>query len=218
MQYLAEAVNSIRLLTEEATEGKPKKYYIEGIYLQSELVNNNGRKYPKEIMKREVDKYINEKINKNRALGELGHPSKPEINYAKASHKIISLVEDGNDYIGKAVIMNTPRGKIVKGLIDEDVCLGVSSRALGSVKATSNGVNVVCEDFMLITPADIVYDPSAPDAFVTSLMENKEWVWQNGILVEHEKQIKDNINTESKRGLNEKKLLDIFNDILNKYY
>ena len=217
MKLLAESVNDVQLLTEEATDGNPKKYYIEGIYLQSDVVNKNGREYPKDIMYREVQKYINEKINKNRALGELGHPAKPEINYAKASHKIISLVEDGNNWIGKAVIMNTPRGKIVKGLMDENVCLGVSSRALGSVKTLPTGVNRVCEDFMLITPADIVYDPSAPDAFVSSLMENKEWVWENGLLVEHEKQIKDHINKQSKQ-LNEKKLLEIFNDILNKYY
>jgi len=180
MRLITEITELIKpqVLTEA---GGQKSYYIQGPFLQAEIKNRNGRIYPRDILQREVLRYTKELISENRALGELGHPESPAINLDRVSHKIVELKEDGNDYIGKAKIMDTPNGRIVKSLIDEGVKLGVSSRGVGSLTSTSEG-NVVGEDFYLATAADIVADPSAPDAFVRGIMEDKEWVWQNGIL------------------------------------
>ena len=206
--------NTVELFTEE-TDGK-KTYYIEGIFLQADVKNRNGRLYPYNIMKNQVNEYIEKYVNDNRALGELGHPPNPSVNYDKVSHKIVSLQENSKNFIGRAKIMDTPKGKIVKTLMDEGVKMGASSRALGSLKEV-NGVKIVQEDFHLITAADIVSDPSAPDAFVTNLMEDKEWIWDNGNLIVLEKEIKNSINTLSKNGkLNEDTLLKVFNYILSK--
>jgi hypothetical protein len=205
---------NVEIITEGV--GTDKKYFIEGIFLQADVKNRNGRIYPYEIMSKQVNEYIEKYVNDNRALGELGHPTNPSINYDCASHKIVSLREESKNFIGKAKIMDTPKGKIVKTLMDEGVKMGASSRALGSLKEI-NGTKVVQEDFHLITAADIVSDPSAPDAFVSNLMENKEWIWENGNLIVIEKEIKTSINTLSKKGkLNEENLLKVFNYILSK--
>jgi hypothetical protein len=215
MKLLVESIdNKIQLLTEEI-EGNQKNYFIEGIYLQAGIKNKNDREYPFNVMKKEVDRYRKEVIDTNRAIGELGHPANPEINPERASHKIISLIEDGNNFIGKALILDTPQGEIVKGLLKANVSLGVSSRGLGSLKEV-NGKKYVCDDFMLVTAADIVYDPSAPDAFVTALMESKEWVWENGQIIEQEYEIKQEVNKVARTGLNEEKLLTIFKSVLNR--
>ncbi len=170
------------LVTPTMKNGK-KSYYIEGVFLQSNKTNRNGRVYPLAIMEAEVNRYNREMIVTNRALGELGHPENATINFERSSHIIKSLIKEGNDFIGKAKVMDTPYGKIAQVLIDEEVKLGVSSRALGSL-TEKNGVSVVGDDFHLTTAADIVGDPSAPDAFVRGIVENKEWVWNSGILTE----------------------------------
>ena len=162
------------------TNGK-KNYAIKGIFMQSDIKNKNGRMYPKEILQREVVRYNREFINKNRAFGELGHPDGPTVNLERVSHMITKLSPEGKNFIGEAKIMDTPYGKIVKGLIDEGAQLGVSSRGMGSL-VQKNGANYVGKDFYLATAADIVADPSAPDAFVEGIMENKEWVWDNGVI------------------------------------
>ena len=181
MKLITENIEDIQVLTEES-EGK-KNYYIEGIFLQGDLTNRNGRNYPVNILEREVNKYNENFVGTGRALGELGHPDGPTINLDRVSHKILSLKREGNNFIGKAKLLETPMGKIAKSLLDDGVKLGVSSRGLGSM-TEKNGVNYVGEDFMLATAADIVADPSAPDAFVDGIMEGKEWVWENGILRE----------------------------------
>lgn len=200
----------VQVLTEGT--GAEKQYFIEGVFLQADIKNRNGRVYPSEIMREETKRYVKEYVDTNRALGELGHPTNPSINLDRVSHKIVSLKEDGSNIIGRAKIMNTPYGKIVKNLMDEGVKLGVSSRGLGSLKE-KNGAKVVCEDFRLITAADIVADPSAPDAFVSNLMENKEWVWESGKLVEYETQIKESINKAVRNG---ESLERIFEYVLSK--
>ena len=176
MKLIKEHIEEVKLIVEAKDNGKAKDYYIEGVYLQSNLKNRNGRMYPKEIMEKEVDRYTKEYINKNRAYGELGHPDSPTINLDRVSHMIKSLKREGNNWVGKAKILDTPYGKIVKSLIDEGAQLGVSSRGLGSL-VQKDGVNLVQDDFMLATAADIVADPSAPDAFVEGVMEGKEWVF-----------------------------------------
>tara|TARA_B100001996_G_C18640003_1_gene585268 strand:+ start:917 stop:1561 length:645 start_codon:yes stop_codon:yes gene_type:complete len=181
MRLIAEEIESVKFLTED-NEGK-KNYYIEGVFLQAEIENKNGRKYPFATLQREVAKYDESSIRKGRALGELGHPDGPSINLDRVSHKIESLKEDGNNFVGRAKLLDTPMGNIAKSLLDEGVSLGVSSRGMGSLKKESN-CNIVQDDFMLATAADIVADPSAPDAFVDGIMEGKEWVWDNGILKE----------------------------------
>jgi hypothetical protein len=168
----------------ESKLGKPKEYFIEGIFLQSELKNRNGRMYPESVMDKEVGRYIKESVEKNRAYGELGHPDTPSINLDRVSHMIISLRKEGTNYIGKAKILETPMGMIARGLLDGGANLGVSSRALGSLQTNNEGVQVVQDDFMLSTAADIVADPSAPDAFVRGIMESKEWVFVDGKFVE----------------------------------
>ena len=176
MKLIKEHTEEVKLIVEAKADGKAKDYYIEGVFLQANLKNRNNRMYPRAILEKEVNRYTNEYINKNRAFGELGHPDTPSINLDRVSHMIKSLKLEGNNFIGRAKIMDTPYGKIVKSLIDEGAQVGVSSRGLGSV-AEKNGVNMVQDDFMLATAADIVADPSAPDAFVEGIMEGKEWIY-----------------------------------------
>ena len=181
MKLISEEIQDAQYLVEE-TNGK-KDYKIRGVFLQSDLKNRNGRVYPTDILSKEVKRYNAEFINKKRAFGELGHPDGPTVNLERVSHMITKLYPEGKNFIGEAKIMNTPYGKIVKGLIDEGAQLGVSSRGMGSLE-TRGGANYVKDDFYLATAADIVADPSAPDAFVEGIMENKEWIWDNGVLVE----------------------------------
>ena len=182
MKLISEEVTQSEFLVEQNAKGQ-KDYKIKGIFLQSNIKNRNGRIYPKEILAKEVTRYNKEFINKKRAFGELGHPDGPTVNLERVSHMITKLYPDGNNFIGEAKIMNTPYGKIVKGLIDEGAQLGVSSRGMGSL-INRGGKNYVKDDFYLATAADIVADPSAPDAFVEGIMEGKEWVWENGALIE----------------------------------
>ena len=204
MRLIAEELTEVKFLTEEK-EGK-KNYFIEGIFLQSEIANKNGRMYPFKTLQREVAKYHENFIRQGRALGELGHPEGPSINLDRVSHKIERLSEDGNNFVGRAKILDTPNGKIAKSLLDEGVRLGVSSRGMGSLKKEST-CNVVQDDFMLATAADIVADPSAPDAFVDGIMEGKEWVWDNGILKESAvAEIKKEIDAATLRNLQERKI------------
>tara|TARA_Y100001970_G_scaffold293019_1_gene437240 strand:+ start:989 stop:1633 length:645 start_codon:yes stop_codon:yes gene_type:complete len=204
MRLIAEEIVQVEFLSEEKN-GK-KSHFIEGVFLQSEIKNKNGRVYPQGILAREVAKYDEHHIQKGRALGELGHPEGPSINLDRVSHKIESLKEDGNNFVGRAKILETPMGNIAKNLLDEGVRLGVSSRGMGSLKE-KDGVNVVADDFMLATAADIVADPSAPDAFVDGIMEGKEWVWDNGILKESAvAQIKKEIDQATLINIQERKV------------
>ena len=182
MKFLREVVEQVQPLIVEAAGNAPKMYFIEGPFLQADIKNRNGRIYPVNTLKEEVARYNRELVQEDRALGELGHPDSPQINLPLVSHKITELTQHGRDFSGKAKILDTPNGKIVKSLIDENVKLGVSSRGVGSLTTTPNG-NIVGEDFYLATAADIVADPSAPNAFVRGIMEDKEWVW-NGVLQE----------------------------------
>jgi hypothetical protein len=205
--------DNIQTISEDAGGGK-KNYYIRGVFMESEQVNKNGRIYPSSIMEREVEKYNREYIQTNRALGELGHPQGPSLNLDRICHLIKEMKMDGNTVYGKAKILDTPYGNIVKNLIDEGVRLGVSSRGMGSLKQV-NGVNEVQADFSLAT-VDIVADPSAPNAFVNGIMEGKEWVWDNGVLAErHIASYKNTIKKASSRQLDETKL-EVFKDFLSK--
>lgn len=179
MKLITEVAESIQYIKEEKENGGG--YFIEGVFLQANKQNRNGRFYPKELMQREVARYNKEYVSQNRALGELGHPDTPAINLDRVSHIVRELREDGDNFIGKAKILDTPYGKIVKNLIDEGAKLGVSSRGLGSLKKHSNGMDLVQDDFHLATAADIVADPSAPDAFVRGIMEDKEWIFVEGV-------------------------------------
>ena len=179
MKLISEEISQAEYLVEE-TNGK-KNYKIKGIFLQSDIKNRNGRIYENDILQKEVKRYNQEFINKKRAFGELGHPDGPTVNLERVSHMITKLQPEGKNFIGEAKIMDTPYGKIVKGLIDEGAQLGVSSRGMGSL-VQKNGANYVGKDFYLATAADIVADPSAPDAFVEGIMENKEWIWDNGVI------------------------------------
>ena len=178
MKLIKESIEEVKLIVEEKL-GKGKEYFLEGVFLQSNLKNRNGRVYPTEIMAKEVNRYNEEYIKKNRAFGELGHPDSPSINLDRTAIMIKSLKQDGDNWVGKAKVMDTPYGKIVKNLIDEGAQLGVSSRGLGSLKMV-NGTNLVQDDFMLATAADVVADPSAPEAFVNGIMENAEWIYNAG--------------------------------------
>ena len=182
VKLIAEAVEEVEYITEEK-EGGGKNYKIRGIFMQADIKNRNGRIYPMEVLDEEVRNYNKKFIQQNRAFGELGHPDGPTVNLERVSHMITSLEPDGKNFIGEAKIMDTPMGKIVKNLMDEGAKLGVSSRGMGSLKQ-KGGANVVSDDFYLATAADIVADPSAPNAFVEGIMEGKEWVWNNGALVE----------------------------------
>jgi|TARA_R100000030_G_scaffold69179_3_gene52995 hypothetical protein len=204
MKLISEEILNVDFLTEE-NEGK-KRHFIEGVFLQAEVKNRNGRMYPVKTLAREVAKYDESYIQKGRALGELGHPDGPSINLDRVSHRIVSLNQEGNNFIGKAQILDTPMGNIAKSLLDEGVKLGVSSRGMGSL-VKKEGCNVVADDFMLATAADIVADPSAPDAFVDGIMEGKEWVWENGILKESAvAEIKDEIDQATLINLQERKI------------
>ena len=204
MRLIAEEITQVEFIAEEK-EGK-KNHFIEGVFLQAELQNKNGRKYPVKTLEREVAKYEEHHIRKGRALGELGHPDGPSINLDRVSHKIESLKQEGNNFIGRAKILETPMGNIAKNLLNEGVRLGVSSRGMGSLKK-EEGCNVVCDDFMLATAADLVADPSAPDAFVDGIMEGKEWVWNNGILKESAvAEIKHEIDEATLINLQERKI------------
>ena len=214
MKLITEEIESVQVLT-ETVNGK-KTLYIQGPFLQTEVVNRNGRMYRLPVMEREVKRYTEQYVNKGRALGELGHPDGPTVNLDRVSHKIVSLQREGNNFIGKAQILSTPMGKIAESLLKEGVTLGVSSRGIGSVKQNNEGYSEVGEDFMLATAADIVADPSAPDAFVQGIMEGKEWVLDGGILREQLVQkTQRRINTlVDERRLQEHKV-DLFNQFLN---
>jgi len=214
MKLISEEVTQSEFLIEQNDKGQ-KDYKIKGIFLQSNIKNRNGRIYPKEVLDKEVTRYNKEFINKKRAFGELGHPDGPTVNLERVSHMITKLYPDGNNFIGEAKIMNTPYGKIVKGLIDEGAQLGVSSRGMGSL-INRGGKNYVKDDFYLATAADIVADPSAPDAFVEGIMEGKEWVWESGVLVEKDIEAwRMEVYKAKKRELDEKKL-KVFESMLKK--
>jgi hypothetical protein len=214
MKLITEEIESVQVLT-ETVNGK-KVLYIQGPFLQTEQKNRNGRVYRRDVMEREVKRYNEQYICKGRALGELGHPDGPTVNLDRVSHKIVSLEQKGNDFIGKAQILSTPMGKIAESLLKEGVTLGVSSRGIGSVKQNPAGYMEVGEDFMLATAADIVADPSAPDAFVQGIMEGKEWVWDGGMLREKmAEQTQRRINTLVDEKLLEEYKLSLFNEFLN---
>ena len=214
MKLITEEIEQVEFLVENKN-GK-KSMYIEGVFLQGNITNRNGRMYPMETLRKEVGRYNENHIQSGRALGELGHPEGPTVNLARVSHKIVSLRESGANFVGKAKILGTPMGKIAANLVEEGVKLGVSSRGIGSLKATREGINVVGDDFMLATAADIVADPSAPDAFVEGIMEGKDWVWDGGILRERmARKTYKTINTlVDQKKLDENKL-DLFNNFLS---
>ena len=213
MKLISEEVVNAEYIVEE-NNGK-KEYKIRGIFLQSDIKNRNGRIYENDILAKEVNRYDKEFIQKGRAFGELGHPDGPTVNLERVSHMIKALTPEGKNFIGEAKIMDTPYGKIVKNLIDEGATLGVSSRGMGSL-VQKGGANYVGKDFYLATAADIVADPSAPDAFVEGIMENKEWVWNNGVLVEKDIEAwKNEIESAKMRALDEAKV-KVFSDFLRK--
>jgi len=214
MKLIREEIETVDFIVEEKN-GK-KNMFIEGIFLQGDLQNRNGRMYPMATLRKEVQRYSENHIQKGRALGELGHPEGPTVNLDRVSHKIVSLKESGSNFIGKAKLLNTPMGNIAKSLIDEGVKLGVSSRGIGSLKPTREGVNVVGDDFMLSTAADIVADPSAPDAFVEGIMEGKEWIWDGGVLREQNvaKTYREINTLVTQKQLDEKKV-ELFTSFLN---
>ena len=214
MKLITEEIASVKFITEG--KGAKKKMYIEGVFLQGDIKNRNGRMYPVNTLAKEVGRYNESFVQKGRALGELGHPDGPTVNLDRVSHKITSLKQEGNNFVGKAQLLDTPMGKIAKSLIGEGVTLGVSSRGVGSLKEDRDGCKVVGEDFMLATAADIVADPSAPDAFVSGIMEGKEWVWEGGILRESlASQTKKHINTLVDQKRLEEHKLNLFNDFLS---
>ena len=214
MKLIREEIESVNIITESI--GGKRSLFIEGIFLQGNIKNRNGRMYPLDTLRKEVNRYNESNVVSGRALGELGHPDGPTVNLDRVSHKIVSLRESGSNFIGKAKILNTPMGKIAANLIEEGVKLGVSSRGIGSLKPTKEGFNVVGEDFMLATAADIVADPSAPDAFVEGIMEGKEWVWEGSILREKfASDAKRRINTLVDQKRLEENKLDLFNEFIN---
>ena len=215
MKLITETIEDIEVLTEANTSGG-KNYKIRGVFMQADIKNRNGRVYPVETLAKEVARYTKEFINKKRAFGELGHPDGPTVNLERVSHMITSLKPEGKNFIGEAKVMDTPYGKIVKNLIDEGAQLGVSSRGMGSIQSMQ-GKNIVGKDFYLATAADIVADPSAPDAFVEGIMEGKEWVWDNGVLKSMEvEQYKEEISRTRRKQLAEVKA-NIFKDFLSKF-
>ena len=212
MKLIREEIETAKVTITEGKNGK-KSHFIEGVFLQGEIKNRNGRMYPISTLQREAVNYNKKYIEKGRALGELGHPDGPTINLDRVSHLITSLKQEGNNYVGKARLLDTPMGNIAKNLVDEGVKLGVSSRGLGSIKE-NNGIKVVCDDFMLATAADIVADPSAPDAFVNGIMEGKEWIYNNGAVQEQTvEQIKKRIDNAALNQMEEVKL-SAFNQYL----
>ena len=215
MKLISEEATNVEFLT-EATKSGGKNYFIEGIFMQANKKNRNGRIYPTEILQKEARRYTTEFIKKKRAFGELGHPDGPTVNLERVSHMIEELEEVDQNFMGRAKILDTPYGKIVKNLIDEGAQLGVSSRGMGSLKAGKNGISEVQGDFYLATAADIVADPSAPDAFVAGIMEGKGWVWDNGLLKETQIQkYKDKIEKSSRKD-RENVLVEAFKDFIVK--
>ena len=214
MKLITEEVSKVKFITEG--KGAKKKMYIEGVFLQGDLKNRNGRMYPIDTLAKEVGRYNEAFVQKGRALGELGHPEGPTVNLDRVSHRITSLRQEGKNFIGKAQLLETPMGKIAKSLISEGVTLGVSSRGVGSLREdTASGCKVVGEDFMLATAADIVADPSAPDAFVSGIMEGKEWIWEGGILREQNAaKTARKINTLVDQNALEEHKLGLFQDFL----
>lgn len=214
MKLIREEIESVEILTE--TVGGKKNLFIKGVFLQSEMVNRNGRLYPFNIMEKEVNRYNKDYVQKGRALGELGHPDGPTVNLDRVSHKITDLRQEGKNFVGKAQILSTPMGKIAESLLKDGVTLGVSSRGIGSLKDNTKGYKEVGEDFMLATAADIVADPSAPDAFVQGIMEGKEWVWDGGLLKERlANQTRIKIEKASMSRELEEQKLGLFQDFLN---
>jgi|TARA_B100002019_G_C21142552_1_gene534027 hypothetical protein len=214
MKLISEEATNVEFLTEATKSGK--NYFIEGVFMQAETKNRNGRIYPKEVLVKESKRYTKEFIEKKRAFGELGHPDGPTVNLERVSHMITELVEVDQNFMGRAKIMDTPYGKIVKNLIDEGARLGVSSRGMGSLKPGKDGIQEVQGDFYLATAADIVADPSAPDAFVAGIMEGKEWVWDNGLLKEKQiQEYKDQIEKSSRKD-REQTLVSAFEDFISK--
>ena len=214
MKLITEEVARVKFIVEG--KGAQKKMYIEGVFLQGEIKNRNGRMYPIDTLAKEVNRYNESFVKKGRALGELGHPEGPTVNLDRVSHKITSLVQEGNNFKGKAQLLSTPMGKIAQNLIGEGVTLGVSSRGVGSLKEDLHGCKVVGEDFMLATAADIVADPSAPDAFVSGIMEGKEWIWEGGILREQlAEKTQKRINTLVDQKKLEEQKLNLFNEFLS---
>jgi len=211
MKLTTENIEEVQVLEEE-TNGK-KNLYIEGVFLQGDIKNRNGRVYPFGVLEREVGRYNEQYVTIGRALGELGHPDGPTVNLDRVSHKIVSLKAEGSNFIGKAQILSTPMGKIAESLLKEGVKLGVSSRGMGSIEER-NGANYVRDDFMLATAADIVADPSAPDAFVNGIMEGKEWIWENGIIKEVNLAKYHRYISESTRKNLEERSLTVFNNFL----
>jgi len=215
MKLISEEAINVEFLT-EANKSGGKNYFIEGIFMQANKKNRNGRVYPTEILQKEAKRYTTEFIKKKRAFGELGHPDGPTVNLERVSHMIEELEEVGQNFMGRAKVLDTPYGKIVKNLIDEGAQLGVSSRGMGSLKPAGNGISEVQGDFYLATAADIVADPSAPDAFVHGIMEGKEWIWDNGFLREQDvERARNNILKASSRELEEVKLNE-FKNLLSK--
>ena len=212
MKLITEAIENVEVITEG--KGADKKLYIEGVFLQSELKNRNGRMYPFPVLEKEVNRYNEEYIKTSRALGELGHPDGPTVNLDRVSHRITSLTAEGTNFIGRAQILDTPMGKIASSLLGEGVKLGVSSRGMGSIDRRED-CNVVMDDFMLATAADIVADPSAPDAFVNGIMEGKEWVWDNGILKETKVAKYQRYMDDATRQNLEERTLKVFGDFLS---
>ena len=214
MKLIREEIETVEVIVEQRN-GK-KNLFIEGVFLQGEIKNRNGRMYPIQTLANEVNRYNENFVQKGRALGELGHPDGPTVNLDRVSHKITSLRQEGNNFIGKAQILSTPMGNIAKSLLGEGVKLGVSSRGVGSLNKCSEGYSVVGEDFTLATAADIVADPSAPDAFVNGIMEGKEWVWDGGVLREQiARQTQQRIESAAASRVLEEKKLELFDDFLN---
>ena len=214
MKLITEEISDVKFITEG--KGSKKKMYIEGVFLQGNLKNRNGRMYPVDTLAKEVSRYNESFVAKGRAVGELGHPDGPTVNLDRVSHKIVDLHQEGNNFVGKAQLLETPMGKIAKSLLAEGVTLGVSSRGIGTLKEDRDGIKVVGEDFQLATAADIVADPSAPDAFVNGIRERKEWVWEGGILREQfVDQTKKRINTLVDQKTLEEHKLGLFTDFLS---
>ena len=212
MKLITETIENVEVITEG--KGDSKKLYIEGVFLQSEIKNRNGRMYPFQVLEKEVNRYNEEYVKTSRALGELGHPDGPTVNLDRVSHRITSLKAEGTNFIGRAQIMNTPMGNIARALLEDGVKLGVSSRGMGSIDKRED-MGVVMDDFMLATAADIVADPSAPDAFVNGIMEGKEWAWDNGILKETKVAKYQRYMNDSTRKNLEERTLTVFSDFLS---
>jgi hypothetical protein len=210
MKLITELNEEVKYLVEEK-EGK-KNYFIEGIIMQGDIVNRNGRMYPSNVLEKEVNRYNEQYVTKGRAYGELGHPAGPTLNLERASHMFKSLRREGNDFVGRAKIMDTPMGNIVKSLISEGASLGISSRGMGSIKENKRGIMEVQDDFHLATAGDIVADPSAPDAFVRGIMEGVEWIWDNGLLKAQKiEEYKEEINHGARQGISEQTAIKVFN-------